>query len=142
MTTGDPEDYEQHVAGATRVLADFTNQLANELDEQNGGFRWWKDFSDWKTITMLSDYLLQSISGTSEALTSASLQAEVHRQASFDEDDVFQKALAEFNESGSQDVEAFLKTLMNAPQARRRSLTITESAEACLFQPSIALPPR
>jgi len=30
-------------------------------------------------------------------------------------------------------VETFLNTLLNAPQARRRSLTITESAEACLF---------
>jgi hypothetical protein len=46
---------------------------------------------------------------------------------------VYRKALAEFKESGSQDIETFLNTLLNAPQARRRSLTITESAEACLF---------
>ncbi len=90
MTTGDLEDYEHRVAGATRLLGEFTSQLANELDEQNGGFRWWQDFTDWKTITMLSDYLLQSLSGISEALTSASLQAEVHRQASSDEDEVYQ----------------------------------------------------
>jgi hypothetical protein len=133
VTTGDLEDYEQRVAGATRLLGDFTDQLANELDQQSGGFRWWTGFSDWKTLTMLSDYLLQSLGGTSESVTSASLVAEVHRQAGSDEDEAFRKALTEFNESGSQDIETFLSVLLNEPQARRRSLTITESAEACFF---------
>lgn len=125
MTPGDLEDYERRVAGATRLLGDFTIQLADELDEQNGGFRWWTGFSDWKTLTMLSDYLLQSLSGGSESLVSASLQAEVHRQASSDEDAVYKSALAEFKQSGSSDTEEFLKPLLNAPNARRRSLTIT-----------------
>jgi len=133
VTTRDLEDYEQRVAGATRLLDDFNNQLANELDQQNGGFRWWTGFSDWKTLTMLSDYLLQSLGGTSESLTSASLQADVHRQASSDEDKVYRNALADFKDSGSVDIEDFLKALLNEPLARRRSLTITESAEACLF---------
>jgi hypothetical protein len=127
------DDYEQRVAGATDLLGEFTKQLADELDKQNGGFRWWREFTDWKTVTMLSDYLLQSLGGTSEAITSASLKAEVHRQTSSDEDEIYQKALAEFNASGSQDLEVFLNALLNSPQARRRSLTITESAEACLF---------
>lgn len=133
MTSRELEAYEQRVAGATDRLDEFTNLLADELDTQNGGFRWWREFTDWKTITMLSDYLLQSLGGTSEAIKSASLKADVHRQASFDEDEIYQKALAEFNASRSQDRELFLNALMNAPQARRRSLTITESAEACLF---------
>jgi hypothetical protein len=129
----DLEDYEQRVAGATRRLGEFTNQLADELDRQNDGFRWWTGFSDWKTLTMLSDYLVQSLGGTSESLMSASLQAEVHRQASSDEDEVFRKAFAEFEASGSRDTETFLNALLNVPHARRRSLTITESAEACLL---------
>ncbi len=133
MTPEDLEDYEQRVAGATRRLGEFTSQLADELDRQNGGFRWWTGFSDWKTLTMLSDYLVQSLGGTSESLLSASLQAEVHRQARSEEDEVFRKALAEFEASGSQDTETFLNALLNVPHARRRSLTITESAEACLF---------
>jgi hypothetical protein len=133
VANSDLQDYEQRVAGATRGLGEFITQLADELNTQRGGFRWWTGFSDWKTITMLSDYLLQSLSGTSEALISASLQAEVHRHASSEEDEVYQKARAEFSESGSKDIEEFLGALLNAPQARRRSLMITESAEACLF---------
>jgi hypothetical protein len=133
------DDYEQRVAGATRRLGEFTSQLADELDRQNGGFRWWTGFSDWKTLTMLSHYLVQSLSGTSESLMSASLQAEVHRQARCDEDEVFGNARAEFEASGSRDTETFLNALLNAPHARRRSLMITESAEACIFHLNQAL---
>jgi len=85
VTTQDLEEYERPVAGATSLLGAFTVELADELDTHNGGFRWWTGFSDWKTLTMLSDYLLQSLSGASESLVSASLQAEVHRTASSDE---------------------------------------------------------
>lgn len=133
MSAADLETYEQRVVHATKRLNDFTAQLAAELDEQSGGFRWWAGFSDWKTITMLSDYLLQSLGGAEESLLSASLVAEIHRQTVADENTAFRTAVEDFKASGSTAIDTFLGLMLNSPTARRRSLTITESAESCLF---------
>jgi hypothetical protein len=55
----DAEDYEKRVAGATDALDVLAARLVGELDEQNGGFPSWVGHSDWKTLTLLSDYLIQ-----------------------------------------------------------------------------------
>jgi hypothetical protein len=125
----DPAAYELRVAGATDRLDDFYIQLVGELDQQNGGFRWWSGFSDWKTLTMLSDYLIQSVQGTSQALMSASLAADNHRQVAAEED----VALTAVMGSGAKNHHEIAAAIPQDAQARRRGRTITETAEACLF---------
>jgi hypothetical protein len=76
----DAEDYEKRVAGATVPLDAFYVQLVGELDDQDGGITWWKGHCDWKTLTLVSDYLIQSVLGVSDALLAASFAAKTHRQ--------------------------------------------------------------
>lgn len=65
---------------ATDALDSFYWQLIGELDEQNSGFGWWAGYSDWKTLAMLSDYLIQLVGGASESLLLASLAAKAHSE--------------------------------------------------------------
>jgi hypothetical protein len=76
----DAEDYERRVAVATEAAEQLGDQLVGELDEQNGGFVWWAGYSDWKTLTILSDYLIQLLYGVGESTLSASLAAKNHRE--------------------------------------------------------------
>lgn len=133
MTTGDLEPYEQRIEAATSRLDDFYTRLVGELDKRNGGFRWWSGFSDWKTLTLLADYLIQSVQGASESLSSASLTADVHRQAAFDDEAALKAAIRPIVESGRSDPHAIAAAIPQDAEARRRALTITESAESCIF---------
>lgn len=122
MIPVDAEDYERRVAPATDLLDVFAAQLVSQLDEQNGGFSCWVGHSDWKTLAILSDYLIQSIYGVAEALLSASLAAKTHREAAFSQDHAFKQAIKAGGNPFPFDA-----------RARRRSRTITDSAEACFF---------
>jgi hypothetical protein len=134
MTTPtDLDGYEKRVAAATERLADFYAQLVGELDEQNGAFPWWSGHSDWKTLTLLADYLLQSVQGAEDALLSASLAAQVHRQMVFAEGEALRAASSAVAKSGKTDAESFIAATPRDAQARRRARTITSSAEECFF---------
>ena len=122
MITVDPQDYERRVAPATDLLDVFATMLIGELDDQNGGFRCWIGHSDWKTLALLADYLIQSIYGVSEALQSASLAAKTHREATFSQSHAFKQATREGENPFP----------LNA-QGRRRASTITSSLESCFF---------
>jgi hypothetical protein len=125
----DAEDYERRVAMATEPLDVFADQLVAELDDQNGGFGWWVGYnSDWKTLTLLSDYLIQLVDGVGESLLSASLAAKTHGEMVTAENYV-QRAAARQGRSPFP---------LNA-QGRRRALTITQSAESCFFHLGQAL---
>ncbi|MFI2841446.1 hypothetical protein [Mycolicibacterium sp. PDY-3] len=118
----DAEAYEKRVAGATAPLNQFFGILIDELDEQNGGFSWWNGHSDWKTLTLLSDYLIQSVHGVSESLLLASFAAKTHRESAFGDDFAMRTALRSGRMPFPLDA-----------QGRRRHLTITQSAESCFF---------
>ncbi|OBH23902.1 hypothetical protein A9X03_14205 [Mycobacterium sp. E1715] len=133
MTTDDLEPYEARVAAATSRLDDFYTQLVSELDKQNGGFRWWSGFSDWKTLTLLGDYLIQSVQGTKESLSSASLTADIHRQTLGNDEAELKAALRPIMEAGITDPTKIAEAIPQDAAARRRALTITESAESCIF---------
>lgn len=124
----DAEDYERRVAVATEAADKFGDQLVSELDEQNGGFSWWAGYSDWKTLTILSDYLIQLVYGVGESMLSASLASKSHRE----------KVTAD--EYALKDAAKRRGSLfpLNA-QARRRACGITESAESCFFHLGQAL---
>ncbi len=124
----DAEDYEKRVDVATEVADQFADQLVSELDEQNGGFAWWAGYSDWKTITVLSDYLIQLVQGVSESLLVASLAARTHREKVTSEDFAIRSAAAQ------------RKSIFPLDAAgRRRALAITDSAESCFFHLGQAL---
>jgi hypothetical protein len=124
----DAEDYERRVAVATEAVDKFADQLVGELDEQNGGFVWWAGYSDWKTLTILSDYLIQLVQGVGESMLAASLAAKTHREKVTAEDYAFKQAAKQGTSPFPLDA-----------QGRRRALAITESAESCVFHLGQAL---
>jgi len=118
----DAEDYERRVGAAIETLDAFEGRLVGELDTSNGGFPQWAGHCDWKTLALLADYLIQSVMGASEALLCASFAARTHRESSFSE--------------GFAHKQAWAKGMTPYPldaQGRRRALTVTQSAESCLF---------
>lgn len=125
--------YELRVEPATSRLNAFAEQLVSELDEQNGGFRWWSGYSDWKTLTLIADYLVQSVLGASYALGSASLAAMVHRESTSAENDAVMATWLPLAQSGETDPNAFLAAIPRDADSRRRDLTIRQSAEQCFF---------
>lgn len=134
----DLDGFEKRVAAATTRLDDFFTELIGELDEVNGGFAWWQGHSDWKTLTSLADYLLQSIQGAEEALLSASLAAQVHRQMMFAEQQALKSAWTAVGKAGGSAAD-MMAAIPRDSQARRRALTITSSAEDCFFHLGQAL---
>lgn len=124
----DAEDYERRVAAVTESTNKFSDELIAQLDEQNGGFACWAGYSDWKTLAMLSDYLIQLVHGVGESMLSASLAAKTHREKTTAEDFAFKQAARAGQSPFPLDA-----------LGRRRSLAITESAESCLFHLGQAL---
>ncbi|MBS4729714.1 hypothetical protein MSM1_15640 [Mycobacterium sp. SM1] len=61
MLPADAENYEKRVAAATDALDVFAARLIGELDEKDGGFSCWVGHSDWKTLAIVADYLIQTI---------------------------------------------------------------------------------
>ena len=129
----DLDDYEKRVDAATQALDGFYAQLVGELDQQNGAFSWWSGHSDWKTLTLLSDYLLQSVQGAEDALLSASLSGQVHRQMMFAEQQALKVAWSAVAKAGKPDPESFMAATPRDAQARKRARTITSSAEDCFI---------
>lgn len=124
----DAQNYEKRVAVATDPLDSFYCQLIGELDEQNGGFVWWAGYSDWKTLAMLSDYLIQLVGGVSESLLSASLAAKTHREKVTADQYKHKEAWQQGKNPLPLDA-----------AGRRRALEITQSAESCSFHLGQAL---
>lgn len=124
----DAEAYETRVAAAVDPLKAFHSRLIGELDDKDGAFSWWNGHSDWKTLTLLADYLIQSIGGVAEALTLASFAAFNHRSATY-ADNYYLKT------AQRNGVKPFP---LNA-QSRRRHLAITQTQEACFYHLGQAL---
>ncbi len=78
------DDYLGWVKPATSLLDRFADDLVDQLDVYGGnGFPWWAGYSDWKTLTLIADYLIQAVRGTSGALVAASLSATEHAQSRY-----------------------------------------------------------
>ncbi|MFI7671715.1 hypothetical protein [Nocardia sp. NPDC049526] len=84
----------QRATAAAEMLNAFSNQLVDELDVTGGGgFPWWNGYSDWKTLALIADYLIQSVAGAGDALNAASFTASEHRQAVLEDDAASQAAI-------------------------------------------------
>ena len=123
----DAEDYERRVGAATDPLDAFFNQLVSELND-NGGFTQWVGYSDWKTLTLLSDYLIQSVYGVSESLRLASFAARTHRESTYSDNEAMRSAARQGRSTFPLDA-----------AGRRRHLVITQSLEGCFFHLGQAL---
>lgn len=78
------DDYRGRVEPATSLLDQFADDLVDQLDVGGGnGFPWWSGYSDWKTLTLIADYLIQAVRGASESLVAASLSATEHAHLRF-----------------------------------------------------------
>jgi hypothetical protein len=125
--------YEQRVESATSSLEAFRERLIRELDQRDGAFRWWSGSSDWKTLTMVADYLIQSIAGASEALVSASFAAQTHRETAITHSEALNAVWSRLAADGVKEPRAFIEAVPNDAAARTRRLRITQSAEQCFF---------
>jgi hypothetical protein len=132
VTTG-AEPYERRVQPATSALDSFADDLIKELDLQNGAFPWWQSDSDWKPLTMIADYLIQSVQGASAALVAASFAAKTHRESNFADSTALTAAWRAVAKSGQTDQEAYFGAIPRDGAARRRLLSISNSAEHCFF---------
>ncbi len=127
------EDYEKRVHLAANALDQFANQLLDDLDIDNGGFRWWKDHCDWKRRALIADYLIASVRGASLALTAASLAADVVRTTAAAESDALREASAIARSKNNPSIHDFAAAIPRDHVARRRMTTMTASVEHCLF---------
>ncbi|AGB24560.1 hypothetical protein Mycsm_04313 [Mycobacterium sp. JS623] len=125
--------YERQALPATSLLDSLYAQLVGELDQENGAFAWWSGHSDWKTLTMLADYLLQSILGSSEALVAASFAAQEHREQTYAETDAAKRLWREFVKAGQKNSRRFAEAHTSSDRTRRRTQRIIQSAESCFF---------
>lgn len=119
-TTGaGTQTYERRVEPATSALDSFADDLTKELDQQNGEFPWWTGYSDWKTLTMIADYLIQSVEGAAAALIAASFAAKTHRESNFADSTAFTGAWRAVAQSGETDPNAFFAAIPRDAAARR-----------------------
>jgi hypothetical protein len=133
VTTADLAPYEQCVESASSALGAFRLRLLKELDQRDGAFRWWRDFSDWKTLNMIADYLIQSLAGASEALVSASFAAQCHREAATNHSEMCNAAWRRVAATGETDPRVYIEAIPNDAATRTQRLRITQSAEQCCF---------
>jgi len=118
----DADTYEKRIEGALVSLSMFANRIIGELDEQDAGPSWWPNGLGWKLRALLSDYLIQSLYGSADALSSASLATQTYREATFAEGYAHRQAARQG-----------LSPFPLNRQGRRRALVITASAESCFF---------
>ncbi len=130
---GGTEAYERRVQPATSALDSFADGLIKGLDQRNGAFAWWNGYSDWKTLTMIADYLIQSVQGAGAALIAASFAAKTHRESNFADSTAFTTACRAVARSGQTDLSAYLAAIPRDATARRRQVSIRTSAEHCFF---------
>jgi hypothetical protein len=77
------EDYEAAVEPATTAFRALYREVLDDVDEVNSGITWWYGYTDWRRLTLISEYLLNSIIGVSRSLAEASLCAKLHREQLF-----------------------------------------------------------
>lgn len=127
------EPYERRVQPATSALSSFSDDLTKQLDQQNGAFPWWNGYSDWKTLTMIADYLIQSVMGAAAALLAASFAAKTHRESNYADSTAFTEAWRAVAKSGAKDPSTYFAAIPRDGAARRREVNINHSAEHCFF---------
>lgn len=136
MHRDDHTDAEWRARTATKPLLAFYDRLIAELDEDAGAFPLWSGGSDWRTLALIADYLLQAVRGTAVAIDNAALAAIDHRQAVYSSNAAARMAWAKRRETGR---EAYLWAVAGSPSARRKSQKIEVSLEHCFFHMGQAL---
>jgi hypothetical protein len=74
--------WEKQVEPAVRAISTLHSEVLDDLDADNvdnGGIGWWQGMTSWRHLALLSDYLLQSLSGACSSLQYAAYAANEHR---------------------------------------------------------------
>ncbi|QYB04256.1 hypothetical protein I1A62_06985 [Rhodococcus sp. USK10] len=128
-------EYLERVRPAVDALNTFRGTLTADLDVDSGGFRYWAGQLDWKTRVLLADYLLQTVAGAAEALTSASLAAVDHKENAHAENYAVRQAWRELNRRSAHrpSTEQYLAAMPRGATVDRRAHRVVASAEQCFF---------
>jgi len=129
------DEYMRRVRPAISALNAFRASLTASLDIDSGGFEYWSGYLDWKTRVLLADYLIQTVGGAAEALTSASLAAVDHKEQAHAENHAVKHAWRALNQSSTQrpSTEQYLAAMPRGEAVERRAQRLTASAEQCFF---------
>ncbi|GAA4474164.1 hypothetical protein GCM10023094_09250 [Rhodococcus olei] len=128
------DDYLARVQPATDPLDGFSNELIAQLDVDGGnGFSWWAGQSDWKTLTLISDYLIQSVRGTSKALTAASLSATELSHLRFSRQAKVSGALSVLDRDPTATVDDYIRAFTDNAIGRKAELKAEMAEEHTLY---------
>jgi hypothetical protein len=122
------DDYERTVAAATTALTRFSSEVIEDFDEEVGGVGWWDGQIDFRRHVVLSEYLVDSVNGATEALLDAALEAQNHREALHADDTWLRRVWAAAAEAGPNENENFLRAMQRDGAARKRERQIDSSA--------------
>jgi hypothetical protein len=131
---GPQRDYEERVKRANTAFEVLAREVMSDLDEEKGGVRWWDGHTDWKRIALISDYLLDAITGVAHSLFYASLSATIHREQQFADDFWVTRQWRDAGRSArDSDPKDFLAAIQRQAPERKRSRLIEMSAEHCFY---------
>lgn len=118
------DDYLGRVKPATALLDRFADDLVDQLDVDGGnGFSWWVGYSDWKTLTLIADYLIQAVRGTSGSLVAASLSATEHAQSRYTRQSKAAGSWAKLDRQGTASSEDYLKAMIDPKADLKAEMT-------------------
>ena len=136
MARSDYTEPEWRSRAAGNPLQAFYDRLLAELDEEDGAFPSWEGGSDWRTLALIADYLLQSVSGTKQAIEAAALAAIDHKQALYSLNGDGRMAWVKGRTAGP---DAYFWAVAGSPAARHKSQKVDVAIEHCFFHMGQAL---
>ncbi|MEI5673203.1 MULTISPECIES: hypothetical protein [unclassified Nocardioides] len=80
------QPYETRLRPATERLDALREAVVEDVDADVGGIGWWDGQVDFRRLAILTEYLIESISGAAAALVNASYEAQQHRESLASED--------------------------------------------------------
>jgi len=140
MAGSEMKSYETRVMKADTALRDLGSAAREDLDESEGGISWWAGQTDWRRLTLISNYLLDSISGVSQSLYCASLSAQLHRESHHAEDFwIRHQWRAVHRENPRATPDDYLRAIRGGSAERQRRRIIEMMGEHCFYHLAQAL---
>ncbi len=137
----DLEDHEAAIEPATTAFQALYRAVLDDVDEVNSGIAWWHGYTDWRRLTLIAEYLLDSTLGVSRSLAEASLCAKLHREQLFADNNWLNarwKALGE--SSPNPGPSEFIRAAVTRNgHERSRELHVEMTAEHCFYHLAQAL---
>lgn len=134
------EEYERLVSRATDALNTLHAAVSDDLDPEGGGVRWWHGYTDWKRLTLIGEYLLDALAGTSQSLLYASLATRHHREQTYADNTWLMKVWSDVGRRVPAPTHHdFFAASQRGDHERRRERTINMAGEQCFYHLAQAL---